>query len=100
MRVLGDVITKMHDTMDEVEYYAEKAIYLKPTYKDLADCFIKIAEMHITIYGMLHEEVVDLIADEKRKGVQPPPEMIAIWNYEHERLTKEFATVKAIVSSY
>ncbi len=34
--------------------------------------------------------MVELINEEKRKGVQPPVEMLAIWNYEHEKLIKEY----------
>ena len=100
MRILADVISKMPDTMDEVEWYATKAIHLKPTHKSSADTYIKIADDHVEIYEMLHEQVVDLIEQERKKGVTPPPEMVAIWNYEHERLAKEFAECKAMIASY
>lgn len=100
MKILTEVISKMHDTMDEVEWYATKAIHLKPTHKSLADVFIKIADEHVEIYEMLHTEVVDLISEEKRKGVMPPPEMVAIWNYENERLVKEFTECKALIAAY
>lgn len=56
--------------------------------------------MHITIYDMLHKQMVDLIDQKKREGVEVPAEMLAIWNYEHERLIKEFKDTKLLVEEY
>ena len=100
MKILVNLIEKANDTMDEVEWYAEKAHHLRTEHKGLADTYIKIADMHIDIYKMLHEQMVDIIDTEKRKGVQPPAEMTAIWNYEHEKLVKQFAEIKFLVEDY
>jgi hypothetical protein len=86
--------------MEEVEWYAEKAHHLRTEHKQLADTYIKIAEMHIDIYGMLHGRMVALITEQKEKGAHVPPEMQAIWDYEHERLIKEFAEAKFLVEEY
>lgn len=48
---------------------------------------------------MLHDRMVEMIETEKRRAT-PPPEMLAIWNYEHERLIKEFAEAKYLVEEY
>lgn len=49
---------------------------------------------------MLHKQMVDIIELKKREGIQPPNEMIAIWNYEHEKLIKEFKEAKVLVDEY
>lgn len=100
MKILKDIIEKSYDTLEEIEWYAEKAHHLGTEYKPLADSYIKIAEMHITIYNMLHEKMVMLIEEEKRKGGQPPAVMMAIWEYEHEKLIKEFAEAKVLIDEY
>lgn len=100
MKILTNLIDKANDTMGEIEWYAEKAHHLKTEHKALADAYIKIAEMHITIYDMLHTQMVSLIDQYKRDGHTPPPEMLAIWNYEHEKLIKEFAEAKYMVEDY
>ena len=100
MKILKDLIEKANDTMEEIEWYAEKAHHLRTEHKGLADTYIKLAEMHITIYGMLHEKMVSLIEEEKRKGVPVPAAMLAIWDYEHEKLIKEFAEAKYLVEEY
>lgn len=100
MKILKDLISKANDTLDEIEFYAEKAHHLRGEYKTLADTYIKLADMHITIYGLLHERMVALIEDEKKKGVAVPAAMQAIWDYEHEKLIKEFAEAKYLVEEY
>jgi hypothetical protein len=100
MKVLKNLIEKASDTLEEIEWYAEKAHTLKEEHRALADAYIKIAEMHITIYGILHERMISLINEEKGKGVQPPHAMMAIWEYEHEKLVKEFAEVKYLIEEY
>ena len=100
MKILKGLIQKADDTLEEIEWYAEKAHHLKSEHKALADTYIKIAEMHVTIYNMLHERMVSLINEEKTKGVQPPAAMLAIWEYEHEKLVKEFAEAKFLIEEY
>ena len=100
MKILVELIKKENDTMDEIEWYAEKAHHYRTTHKELADTFIKVADAHVDIYKNLHDRMVELIAEERKKGVQPPAEMLAIWNYEHERLVKNFSEVKFLVEDY
>lgn len=102
MKVLKDLIEKANDTMDEIEFYAEKAHHFRSMneFKNLADTYIKVAEMHVTIYGMLHERMVALINEEKAKGVSVPAEMLSIWDYEHGKMVSEFAEAKFLVEEY
>ena len=100
MKILKDLIEKADDTLDEIEWYAEKAHHIRTDHKSLADTYIRIAEMHIEIYSMLHEKMVELINEEKRKGTTVPSTMQAIWDYEHEKLVKEFAEAKYLIEEY
>jgi hypothetical protein len=99
MKILEDLIGKMDDTLDEIEFYGEKAHHFRVTHKQLADTYAKVGEMHVSIYMLLHDRVVELIEDEKKKS-PPPPEMLAIWNYEHQRLVKEFSEAKFLIEDY
>lgn len=100
MKILKDLIEKANDTLEEVEWYAEKAHHLRAEHKSLADTYIKIAEMHVSIYSMLHEKMVMLIDEQKKMGVQVPPAMQVIYDYEHEKLIKEFAEAKYLIEEY
>jgi hypothetical protein len=100
MKLLRDLIEKATDTLEEVEWYAEKAHHIRTEHKALADVYIKIAEMHVTIYNMLHDKMVMLIEEQKAKGVAVPHEMQVIWDYEHQKLIKEFAEAKYLIEEY
>ena len=100
MKILKDLIQKADDTLDEIEWYAEKAHILRNEHKPLADAYIKIAEMHINIYGMLHDKMVALIEEKKKDGTVVPQAMQSIWDYEHEKLIKEFAEAKVLIDEY
>lgn len=100
MKILKELIEKANDTLEEIEWYSEKAHHLKAEHKELADCYNKIAEMHIEVYAKLHERMIVLIEEEKKKGVAIPSSMLAIWEYEHEKLVREFAEAKFLVEEY
>ena len=100
MKVIQDLIDKMNDTLEEVEWYGEKAHHLKMEHKALADTYIEVAEMHVKIYGMLHDRVVKLIEEHKAKGEAVPKEMQVIWDYKHQDLVKDFAKAKFIIEEY
>lgn len=93
MKILKDLIEKANDTMDEVEWYAEKAHHLRATHKELA-------ETHVDIYKMLHARMVAMIEDERKKGTPVPVGMMEFWEYEHGRLIKEFADAKVLIDEY
>lgn len=100
MKILKDLIKKADDTLEEIEWYAEKAMSLRSEYKAVADTYIKIGEMHVDIYKMLHDRMVALIDDKKREGVELPVGMVAIWEYEHEKLIKRFTETKYLMEEY
>jgi hypothetical protein len=49
---------------------------------------------------MLHEKMVMLIEEEKKKGVVVPASMQAVYDYEHENLIKEFGEMKYLIEEY
>lgn len=99
MKILKDLVAKMHDTLDEIEFYAREAYIIRATHKDLADTYAKVGEMHVDIYRHLHQRAVAIIEEERKKGV-PPAAMLEIWNYEHGKLVDEFADAKVMLDEY
>ena len=101
MKHLEFITDKMSDTLDEVEEYAHAAHRVKEEgSKSLGDIFIKIAEMHVEIYKMLHDKKVAMISEEKAKGGDAPQAMEVIFNYVHKHNIKRFAEAKYLVDEY
>lgn len=100
MKILKDLIEKMDDTLEEIEFYAKEAHHLRAEHKQLADTYAKVGETHVEIYKMLHDRATALIAEEKQKGVAVPPEMQAFWDYKHRKLVEEFNEAKYLLEEY
>ena len=99
MKILKDLVAKMHDTLEEIEFYAREAYIIRATHKELADTYAKVGEMHVDIYRHLHQRAVAIIEEERKKGA-PPAAMLEIWNYEHGKLVDEFAEAKVMLDEY
>jgi hypothetical protein len=54
MKILTNLIEKAHDTMEEIEWYAEKALHFKTEHKSLADVYNKVAEHSAILPLPLH----------------------------------------------
>lgn len=100
MKIISELIDKMEDTLEEAEWYGEMAMHYRAEHKALADTYAKSGDMHITMYGMLHDRVVALIEEEKKKGTEVPKEMQIIWDYEHKKLIERFNEVKFVLEEY
>ena len=100
MKIIKEIIAKMDDTLEEIEYYGKEAHHLRNEHKAIADKFIEIADVHINVYNTLHKGVVMLIEEERKKGVEVPKEMQIIWDYEHKKLIEEFNEAKFLVDEY
>lgn len=100
MKLLTGLLERAEGTLEEIEWYGEKAMHYKTEHKNIADTYNKIADMHITIYEMLHKQMVDLIEEYKHAGSTSSLEMVAIWEYEHEKLIKKFSEAKTLVEEY
>lgn len=100
MKILKDLIDKSEDTLEEVEWYAEKSLILKMQHRQLADLYNKLAEIHINIYEMMHQQMVAIIDEYRKTGQEVPAQMQAIWEYKHKELVKHFAELKVMVDEY
>ena len=100
MKIIQEVIDKMYDVIDEIEYYASKAHHYRHEHKLIADAYIKSAEAHVEIFKSLHETVVKLIAEQKEKGKMPTPEMQAVYDHLHQDVVTEFNRAKWLIEEY
>ncbi len=100
MKIIAELIDKMEDTLEEAEWYGAMAMHYRAEHKALADTYAKSGDMHITMYGMLHDRVVALIEEEKKKGVEVPKEMQFYYEQMHKRLMERFTRAKFVLEEY
>lgn len=98
------IIEKLCEMIDEEISDAMKYAKCANTYKDenpsLADMFIRLSEEEMKHMMTLHNQVVTLIEDYKRKNGEPPEAMKLVYDILHKRHIDKAAEAKAAISLY
>ena len=100
MKIIAKIIDMIQDELDGAEEYALCAAKLKLDYPKLADKLHDLSGVEMQHSRILHDEVTRLIESYREEHGEPPANMLAIYNYEHEKAIKKAAQIKAMIDSY
>ena len=100
MKVIAKLIDMMHDELEGAEEYAMCALKYKAEHPKLAQRLNELAGVELQHLKILHSEVERLIEDYRSKEGETPADMLAVYNYEHEKMIKEAAKVKTYISDF
>ena len=97
-------IKKLEDQIGEELHDAKKyikcALKNKDENKKLADLYYKLANEEMNHMELLHNMVVNIIDDYRDEHGEPPAEMMAVYNYIHEKHIDKAKDVKMLISMY
>lgn len=100
MKIIQILVDRIGDELDDANRYATIAHGVKAEYPRLADKIIDLAETEMGHARLLHAEVVKLIEEVKQRQGEPPADMMAIYNYEHEKQVKRAAAIRQLIAEY
>ena len=100
MRIIKCLSGMIEDEIKDAEKYAKKALEYKTTYRRAADLFFQLSTEEYKHMNMLHGEVAQLIDEYRRTNGEPPSDMLAVYEYLHERQVEWAAEVKALQNMY
>ena len=100
MKIIEWLSEQIEEEISDGKKYAEHAILWKQDYPKLADTLMKISEQEMQHMALLHNEVVDIIEDYRKKKGEPPADMLAIYDYLHKKQIEKSANVKAMQTTY
>lgn len=100
MKLIKELEELIEDEIHDVKKYAKMATELKEEYPGLAQVLYTISVQEEAHSNMLHTEVVKLIEQHKKTKGDPPPAMMAVYAYLHDRHIEKAAEAKRYQELY
>lgn len=100
MKIIQQIIEFIDDELEGAEDYIECAFAQKAERPRLADKFAELAEVEMNHMRILHGEAVKLIEEVRQRDGAPPADMLAVYEYEHQKQTKRAGLVNQMISDY
>lgn len=82
--------------MHDAEKYAKLALEYKEQYPEMLDTFLTLSRQEVNHATMLHNHVERLIRDFRAKEGDPPAAMMAVYDWEHEKMIDNMAKVRVL----
>ena len=97
IQCLSDMIS---DEIADADKYIKHALKYKDERRGLADVFAQLSSEELKHMSMLHSEVVKIIDEYRRTQGEPPANMLAVYDYLHQKQIDAAAEVKAAQTLY
>ena len=100
MKIIEWLSERIEEEISDARTYIEKSMMVKQEHPKLADTLAKISDEEMRHMNLLHNEVVEIIEDYRKKNGEPPKEMMAVYEYLHKKQIDKSAEVKAMQTMY
>ena len=100
MQIIAKVVDMIQDELDGAEDYALSAMKWKKDYPKLSEKLHELASVEMQHSRILHDAVTNLIDTYRSEHGKPPSDMLAIYNYEHEKAIKKAAEITSMIEEF
>jgi len=100
MKIIEKLSEYIDEEISDAMKYAKCALNYKDENPALADMFIRLSEEEMKHMMILHDQVVTIINEYKRKNGEPPEAMKSVYDILHRRHIDKAAEAKAAISMY
>lgn len=100
MKIIKELEEKIEDEIHDIKEYAKMASAVKAEHPNLAQVLYNISVQEDAHQAILHKEVVKLVEEHRRTHGEPPPAMMAVYEYVHGRHIEKLAEARRYQDVY
>lgn len=100
MLIIKELSEMIEDEIHNAKCYAKRALELKVEDKELAEKFYELSLEKMKHMQLLHTQVTRIITTYQKEKGDPPPAMMAVYEYLHKRQIEKAQEVKNYQALY
>lgn len=100
MKIIQKISDRIDEEISDAKTYAKLALETKDNHPDLSRTLYNISLQEMEHMRMLHDAVVNVIAEYRRVNGEPPEKMMAVYDYLHERQIEHAAEARNMQAMY
>ena len=100
MKLIRELEEYISDEIGDIKKYAKMAAAVKEEYPALAQVLYNISTQEDGHQAALHNEVVNIIAEYRKKHGDPPASMLAVYDFLHKQSIDKLAEARMYQDVY
>lgn len=100
MKIIKILSEKIEEEVCDAMSYAKMSIEYKENYPELSRTLYNLSMQEMEHMNMLHSEVTEIIRKYRETEGEPPADMMAIYDYLHNKQIEKALEVKTLQAMY
>ena len=100
MKIITQLVDLIDDELKGAKHYIKMARREKDVHPQISSAFADLAEAEMGHVRTLHAEAAKIIENYRETTGEPPAEMLAVYNYEHDKQIDRASKIKQMIAEY
>lgn len=100
MKIIKILSEKIEEEIKDAKSYADMSIKYKEEYPELSRTLYNLSLQEMEHMNLLHNEVTTIIKRYRETNGEPPVEMMAVYDYLHNKQIENSLEVKTLQNMY